>query len=308
MSLDPQAVSFLENIAAQNPPQWQDLPVTEGRELFDSLGHLYGTPLALPRIDKLATPDGIPLRLYAATEHDRQPAVVYFHGGGWVLGNLDSHDALCRRLAFESKCTVISVDYRLSPEHRFPVPLEDCYSATRFVLEHAEELGVDPDRLAVAGDSAGGNLAAAVCLRARDENGPAIQLQVLMYPVIEANFDSNSYQEFAAGFGLSKANMIWFWDQYLANGSDTNHPLAAPAKAADLAGLPAAHVITAEYDVLRDEGEAFARQLSAAGVTVSSQRYQGQLHGFIHLSGAFDAAAVAIADIGKILNAHFEMS
>jgi acetyl esterase len=194
---------------------------------------------------------------------------------------------------------VFSVDYALSPESPFPKPLDDCYSATRHVADRASDFGIDANNVAVVGDSAGGNLAAAVSLRARDEAGPKIKLQVLIYPVIEPDFESESYLEFAEDHGLSRATMQWFWEQYM--GEQASGWLSVPSKADSHAGLPAAHVITAEYDVLRDEGEAYARRLSAAGVQITSKRYDGNLHGFVHFAGMFDDGMTATNDIAQIL-------
>ena len=307
MPLTVQAQAFLDAVAAQNPPAWEDLPPQQGREAFSGLIDLFGEGPSISRVENQSLPGGINVRIYADVRNDnesdaRQPVVMYFHGGGWVLGNLDTHDALCRRLAKASNCTIISVDYSLSPEARFPVALQQCYDATMYVADHAQELGVRSGNLAVAGDSAGGNLAAAVALKARDEGGPTIRLQVLIYPVIEPNFETDTYQRFAENHGLSRSNMKWFWLQYL--GDQAPVALAAPSRTASLARLPAAHVVTAEYDVLRDEGEAYARRLAAAGVPTTTRRYDGNLHGFIHFAGMFDDGVAATNDIGNILKQH----
>lgn len=299
MPLHPQAQSFLDAVAEQNPPGWEELTPQQGREIFDSFGDLFGQGPELNRVEDRTLPGGVRIRFYRDSDEHACPVVVYFHGGGWVLGNRLTHDAVCRRLAKASGCAVVSVDYALSPEHPFPKPLEDCYAATNYVAQHGDEFGVDTDRLAVAGDSAGGNLAAAVALRSRDEDGPSIQMQVLIYPVIEPNFDTNSYSQFAEGFGLTRAGMKWFWQQYL--GSQDAPPQAAPAKANSLKRLPATHVITAEYDVLRDEGESFAQRLTESGVPTTHKRYDGNLHGFVHFAGIFDDGIAATNDIAQIL-------
>ena len=307
MPLTAQAQAFLDAVAAQNPPPWEDLTPQQGRDAFSGLIDLFGEGPSVSRIENASLPGGIDVRIYAdssgSNESDaRQPAVLFFHGGGWVLGNLDTHDAMCRRLAKASGCTMISVDYSLSPEARFPTALRQCYDATTYVADHAEVLGVRSEHLAVMGDSAGGNLAAAVAIKARDEGGPAIKLQVLVYPVIEPNFETETYQRFAEKHGLSRSNMKWFWQQYL--GDQEPVPLAAPLRADTLAGLPAAHVVTAEYDVLRDEGEAYARKLAADGVPATTRRYDGNLHGFIHFAGVFDDGLAATRDIGDVLKQH----
>jgi len=304
MSLTEQAQAFLDVLAEQKPPRWEDLPTEDARSLFASLGDLFGTGPPVARIVDHVLPGNLKVRVYSNRREPldgqgAQAAVMYMHGGGWVLGDLDTHDALCRRLAVESDCAIIAIDYALSPEARFPVALHQCYDATVHVANHADAFGVDPGRIAVAGDSAGGNLAAAVAMKARDQGGPPIRLQVLVYPVIEPSFDTSSYQAFAEQHGLTRASMQWFWQQYLGQQAPTPH--AAPSLAASHEGLPPAHIVTAEYDVLRDEGEAYARQLSAAGVPVTHRRYDGNLHGFIHFAGAFDDGLTAAKDIAEIL-------
>jgi len=208
------------------------------------------------------------------------PAIVYIHGGGWVLCSLDTHDNTCRNLSAGVGAVVVSIDYRMAPEYRFPVATDDCLTAVRWVADHAAELGIDPRRLIVAGDSAGGNLSAVTALRIRDEGGPALCGQMLIYPVtddIVAGFPS--YSEFAEGFGLTADDMAWFWDHYVPDPAMRLHPHASPLRAKSLAGLPPALVLTAGCDVLRDEGEAYAGRLAAAGVTLDFRRYEGLHHG-----------------------------
>lgn len=299
MPLCPQAQAFVDAIAEQQLPGWHEMSPAEGRAVFNSLEVRFGEGPALAKVEDQTLPGDVDVRVYSDAPEKRQPAVIYFHGGGWVLGNVDTHDALCRRLAKASNCTVVSVDYALAPEHPFPKPLDDCYRATEHVAKFADDYAIDPSRIAVMGDSAGGNLAAAVALRARDESGPAIKLQVLLYPIIERNFESGSYQEFADGYGLTRTTMQWFWDQYM--GDAEPGPLAALTAADSLTGLPAAHIVTVEYDVLRDEGEMYARLLTEAGVPSTLRRYDSNLHGFIHFAAAFDDAAVATADIVAVL-------
>ncbi len=257
-------------------------------------------PENVAKIEDRSVPGGPRVRVYTPAGPCPKPALVYFHGGGWVLGAPETIDVPCRRLANASGCVVVSVDYRLAPEHHFPTPLDDCYTATRYVAEHAAELGVDSRRIAVGGDSAGGNLAAAVTLLARDRGGPALAFQLLIYPVTNHAFDTPSYQAFGRDFGLSEAAMRWFWTQYLARPEDGDNPLASPLKA-DLRGLPPALVITAEFDPLRDEGEAYAARLRAAGVHVQARRYDGQLHGFFQMGGVMDKGNKAIDDSAAAL-------
>jgi acetyl esterase len=298
MTLHPQAKAFLDSLAEQNGPGWEELSPQEGRELFSSLTDLFGDAPQVAGVEDRFVHDDLAVRIYSPSGDGPFPAIVYFHGGGWVMGDLDTHDALCRRLSIAAESVVVSVGYRRPPEVTFPAPLEDCYAATQFVAEQSESLHVDPAQITIAGDSAGGNLAAAVAMMARDRNGPEIRFQLLIYPVLNHQCDSASYTEFADGrFGLSKAAMQWFWKLYLGDTGDGNSQLVAPLLADDLQGLPATHVITAEYDVLRDEGEAYVARLQAAGVPVTHQRYDGMIHGFVHFAGLFDVARKAMDDI-----------
>ncbi|WP_251343379.1 alpha/beta hydrolase [Haloplanus halophilus] len=227
-----------------------------------------------------------------------RPVLVYLHGGGWVRGDLDTHDGLCRLLAGAADCVVVSVDYRRAPEHPFPTPVRDAYAATAWASEHAGVAGGDPDRIVVGGDSAGGNLAAATTLLARERGGPEIAHQVLLYPVTDHAFDTASYAENASGYLLSRASMRWYWDRYLDDEVDGANPYASPLRAADLSGVPSATVITAGYDPLRDEGAAYADRLRQAGVAVTHENYPGMVHvfaSFPDLDRARDARRV-IAD------------
>ena len=236
----------------------------------------------------------LPVRVYAPKGRGPFPILVFFHGGGWVLGSLDTHDPMCRALCAGAECVVVSVDYRLSPEHRFPAATDDALAATRWVVDHAALVGGDPTRTAVAGDSAGGNLATVTALRARDEGGPALRGQLLIYPVVGYHTPPTpSYIENAEGYGMTREAMVWFWEQYLADGAQATHPHAVPLVAPDLRGLPPALVITAEYDVLRDEGERYVERLRAAGVPARLSRYDGVHHRFAELIGILDQAAKA---------------
>ena len=222
------------------------------------------------------------------------PVVMYFHGGGWVLGDRDTHDRLLREIAVGVQAAVVFVDYARSPEAHYPVAIEQAYAATRYVADNAAELRIDPLRLAVAGDSVGGNMVAAVTLMAKQRRGPTIAFQVLFYPVTDAGFDTPSYRRFADGPWLTKRAMQWFWDAYLPDPAARKQPTATPLSASldQLAGLPEALVITDENDVLRDEGEAYARKLSDAGVRVISVRYNGTIHDFVMLNALADTPAV----------------
>ena len=226
---------------------------------------------------------------------DPPPLVVFCHGGGWVFGDLDGHDAICRQLANRSSCVVMSVDYRLAPEHRFPAPLEDAYAALEWAAGHGDELRADTTRLVMAGDSAGGNLAAAATLLARDRGGPTVAFQLLIYPVLDADFSRPSYVENATGYLLTAKQMQWFWDQY-ADESDRRNPHASPVWASDLTGLPPAHIVLGEYDVLRDEGQHYANRLREAGVATSVTTYPGAFHGFFGFGALIPVAKSAFED------------
>ncbi len=233
----------------------------------------------------------IPVRIYTPEGNPPMGVLVYYHGGGFVLGDLESHDRVCRSLANKAGCVVVSVGYRLAPEHVFPAAADDCYAATKWVAGNAASIGADPARLAVGGDSAGGNLAAAVAMMARDQGGPAIAFQLLFYPVTDCALDTPSQKEFAAdGYVLSRGDMEWFWNHYLGSGADAEktNPYACPLRAKNLAGLPPALVMTASHDPLRDEGERFAQRLISAGVKVTCTRYEGVTHGFISFADALD--------------------
>ncbi|MFN0095995.1 MAG: alpha/beta hydrolase [Dehalococcoidia bacterium] len=222
----------------------------------------------------------IPVRIYTPPRVNlTRPGLVWFHGGGWVFGDLESADNTARALCMAADCVVVSVDYRLAPEHKFPAAADDCYAVTKWAFENAANLRIDAKRLAVGGDSAGGNLAAVVAQLAKT-GGPELSFQLLVYPVTDANFTTGSYAANASGYLLTKVDMEWFWECYLASPAQASDPKAAPLQATDLGGLPPALVLTAEFDPLRDEGEAYAAKLKAAGVAVESTRYDGMIHGF----------------------------
>lgn len=244
----------------------------------------------------------VPVRIYEPEGAGPHPAVVYFHGGGWVVGSVDSHDPLCRALTNAAAAVVVSVDYRLAPEHTFPAAAEDAYAATEWVLERAAELDVDPGRIAVAGDSAGGNLAAVVALMARDRDGPGIAHQVPIYPVTDHTLAYDSYPE-NAEWGPTSEAMGWFWDHYLARDVDAYNPYAAPLWARSLADLPPATVVTAGFDTLRDEGVAYAERLEEAGVDARLRHYEGMTHGFMNILGDPDLSRArdAVGDVAADL-------
>lgn len=236
----------------------------------------------------------IPIRIYRPNDDRDLPLLMWFHGGGWVLGDLDTGEFKCRKLAHDVGCVVVSVDYRCAPETPFPGAIDDCFAATLWAASSADELGIDSSRIAVAGDSAGGNLAACVALRARDTD-LNIVFQLLVYPVIEASFDRASYSENAEGYLLTASAMQWFWDCYVPDVADRAHPDVAPLRASDLSGLPPALVMTAEFDPLRDEAEDYGHALRAAGVDTVTRRYFGMTHAFYMLPTEIPVAEIDAA-------------
>ena len=247
----------------------------------------------------------IPVRVYSAQPDAALPALVYFHGGGWVVGDLDSHDNVCRALANRSGCSVVSVHYRRAPEAEYPAAADDCYAAAVWVAEHAAEVGGD-GRIAVGGDSAGGNLAAVVSQMARERGGPQIAAQILIYPVTDFSFETDSYQLNGDGsYGLSEAGMRWYWGLYAPDEARAVEPYASPLRTGDLSNLPPALVQTAEYDALRDEGEAYGAALEAAGNTVCTTRYDGVIHGFVSMFAAVPEGSAALDEIAECLRAAF---
>ena len=309
MPLDPQARRFLHKLSLVDLPPVDQIPLSDLRAMVTPVP---GKPDAIGGRDIrfIPGPDPdveLPVRVYwPARETDGPndspfPVMVYFHGGGWVMGNLEAYDILCRKLANAGQCVVVSIDYRLAPEHRFPCAAEDAHAATVWVAENASELDIDPSRLIVAGDSAGGNLAAAVCLMARDRKSVDIAQQVLIYPVTDHNFDRPSYIDNGEGYMLTRHSMKWFWEQYVEYAADRSHPYVSPVRADSLAELPPAFVISAEFDPLRDEGEAYARRLEAFGVPVELTRVAGQIHGFLRWTDKFDAALEMVDHIGNFV-------
>jgi acetyl esterase len=244
---------------------------------------------------------------YSADPHlvpaPSRPVVLFFHGGGWVLGSVASHDALCRRLSHESVCIVASVEYRLAPEHKYPAAVQDCLAATQWVGEHAAELGGDPARIAVVGDSAGGNLAAVVARLARDRGGPPLAFQVLIYPITDYLPGFKSYERNGTGYFLTTEDVRWFWRNYLNDPSEGRQPDAAPLRAEDLSALPPALVLVAEYDPLLDEGLAYADRLEAAGVPVERIVCDGMVHGFVRRLDAYDRARTVVRHLARSLRA-----
>lgn len=308
MPLDPEAKAWLDQMATSSLPEWHTVSPDEARRLM-KLSYGVGAPKEpVARIDDGAIPGPagqIPVRVYHPGTDGLLPVYVYFHGGGWVLGDLDSHDAPCRALANQVPCLVVSVDYRLAPEHPYPAAPEDAYAAVCWIAEHAGELGGDGSRLALGGDSAGGNLSAVVTQMIRERGGPRIALQVLVYPVTDFDFDSSSYREVGDGYFLTAEKMAWYTDHYLPNVAQRREPYAAPLRASDFADLPPALVITAEYDPLRHEGEAYAEKLRAAGVPVTCTCYPGMIHGFFNRLAEMDLGRKAVRQAAEALREAF---
>lgn len=237
-------------------------------------------------------------RVYLPADPGPHPLMVYLHGGGWVMGDLEMHDGTCRQFCNRLQCSVVNVDYRLAPEHPFPVPLDDAWEAVQWAVAHAPELKADPARLIVAGSSAGGNLAAAVALRARDQGGPEIALQLLIYPVLDPQCDTASYAEHGEGYLLDRDEMEFYWRSYVPDPDRRRDPYAAPSASEALEGLPPAIVASAEYDPLRDEAEAYARRLQDAGVPTVLRRFDGQIHGFLTLM----ATGSAVDELARLVS------
>jgi acetyl esterase len=306
MALDPQAAMFLEAFSkAGGPEPWEVAPDVARNFAAQRRAAMPPGPAAIVE-DHLAPCDGGPIlvRVYKPLQPTAaaQGCLVWFHGGGFVLGSVRESDRDCRQIAHLSGCAVGSVDYRCAPEHVFPAASDDCYAATSWIHAHARELGLDPARIAVGGDSAGGNLATGVAMRARERGAFALRFQVLLYPVTDlASFDTPSYHEFADGYFLTKRTMLWFRDHYVPNAAEQAHPLASPLRAAELSGLPPALVITPENDPLRDEGEAYAERLATAGVRVMRRRWPGMIHGFVSMFPYLDSATLALQEIAAAL-------
>jgi acetyl esterase len=255
----------------------------------------------------IPTPAGqVKIRIYRPSPREGLPIMVFFHGGGWVTGDLDRHDPLCRELTARIGCVTVSVDYRLAPENKFPAGLDDCYAAVQWAAANASSLGADASRLALCGDSSGGNLAAATSLLARDRGGPQIICQALLYPVLDSSLDTPSQRSLAEGYFLTRQRMEWYWKQYVKNDADRVNPYASPAHAAELKNLPAAIIFTAEFDPLRDEGASYAQRLERAGVKTTYRCYEGTIHGFISFAAAIDKGKQAIAEASVLMRSAFQ--
>ncbi|RDZ44379.1 alpha/beta hydrolase [Haloferax sp. Atlit-10N] len=308
--LDPQAHAAVAEVERLGLPEWSALGVESARRVEDEVFSAGDAP-EVARVtnfaidgesgDGAASTHEIPLRVYHPEPGETRPAVAFFHGGLWAMGTLDSIDGVCRRLAVRSGRVVVSVDYRLAPEYPFPAGLDDCVRAVEWLAERGASVGADPDRVAVAGTSAGGNLAAAVCLHAREFDGPTIERQVLLYPMTDCSADHDSLRENADGPLLTRRDVLWAHDTYLRNPVDRHNPFAAPLRADSHADLPPAHVVTAGFDPLRDEGAAYASVLDAAGADVVHDHEAAMPHGFLSLAADVDAADAALDRVADAL-------
>lgn len=296
MPLVPEYQAMLEALAAEPGPPIPEMTPEEARALYRMMRPL-NEDLAVGEVIERGVPGPageVPLRIYRPQAPGPHPVVVYFHGGGWVIGDLDTADAACRDLCETAGCVVVSVDYRLAPEHRFPAAVDDCYAALEWVAGNGGELGGN-GRLAVAGESAGGNLAAVLSLKARDEaaskvDGPQIDFQLLLYPVVDHDLSRPSYVDNGSGYILETPTMHWFWDHYCPDPASRSDPYASPLKADDHSGLPPALVMTAEFDPLRDEGNLYAETLAAAGTQAEAVCYDGLVHDFFATAQQFEAS------------------
>lgn len=309
MTLDPQVQALLDQMQQEPPPKLFEVPLVEARGFGREMGKMFGAPdipIGACEDRRIPGPAGdIPVRIYTPMEAGADPlaCIVYYHGGGMVVGDLDGYDSLCRQLSNETGARVVSVDYRLAPEAKFPAAVDDAYAALEWVAANAAELGVDPSRIVAAGDSAGGNLSAVVSLLARDRKGPPIAFQLLIYPWTDANPETASRSDLAEGYFLDAATMDWFLDQYVSSREEHDDPRMSPLRAKDFAGLPPAHVITAGFDPLKDEGRAYADRLAAAGVKVTHKEYPGMIHGFFAMAGVLDQGRIAIKEATQALKA-----
>ena len=304
MSLHPQVAALLERVARSPLPKYHSVSPFVARRIYrDTRAALAAKAPDMAQVRLLAFPS-YAIRVYRPAAEQTLPALVYFHGGGWTIGDVDTHDALCRQLAAGARCVVFSVDYRLGPEHPFPAAVEDCVAATRFVAENAEQLNVRG--IAVGGDSAGGNLAAVVALHAREAGGPAIDFQLLVYPATDQRLASASHERNARGYLLERESIEFFRRCYLPNEKDYVDWRASPLLAQDHRRLPPALVLTAGYDPLLDEGKAYAERLRAAGVEVAYREYPDMVHGFLLMGGVLDTANAAVAECCAALRRAFE--
>ena len=310
--LDPQVAGLLKQMAALKVPELHTLGAKAARELFDgpSMKLLMGKPEKVAKVEDLKIPGSagqIPIRVYTPEGKGPFPVFVYLHGGGFVVGTIALGENLCRVVANKASCVAVSVEYRLAPEHKFPAAVDDAYEATKWAAKNANQINGDPNRIAVGGDSAGGNLSAVVSLRARDEGEKFPVYQVLMYPVTQQDMHATgSRTEFSEGYFLTGGDMLWFGDQYFEKNQNRRVPYASPLLAPKLSGLPPALIITAGFDPLRDEGEAYGEKLKKSGIPVKISRYEGMIHGFISMDAVISKAKDAMTEVATSLSNAFQ--
>jgi acetyl esterase len=312
MSLDPQVKAFIDTLNATPPPPLAQFTVEMARQGMAAMFGTKGEPRPVGATNDFTIPDedGCPMRARSYRPFESiglLPVLLFIHGGGWVAGDLDSYDALCRELTETSGCLLIAFEYRLAPEHKFPAAPLDCYAALRWVATNASELGGAGDRIAIGGDSAGGNLSAVVAQMARDRGGPAIMFQLLVYPATDHACDTPSYRDNGKDYLLTTEGMHWNYAHYLSDTRSGSDPLVSPLRATDFSAFPPALIITAEFDPLRDEGEVYAERLRDAGVAATVKRYDGMIHAFFSLGDYFDQGRQAVHDAGAALRRVFNL-
>ncbi|MFD2923419.1 alpha/beta hydrolase [Halobacillus naozhouensis] len=310
MVLDPQVKVLLEQLEANGAPPLESLPPEYARQAFEALeGNAGEAQEPVEGIEERSIPGpngAIDIRLYTPRGTGPHPALIFFHGGGWVVGSLDTHDNVCRALTNLADCVVVSVDYRLAPEHKFPAAVDDCYTAAKWIADHPFPFNIDPSRIAVGGDSAGGNLSAVISHLAKERGTPKLVHQLLIYPSTDFTVETASMKDNSEGYFLTRGSMVYFRDHYLRTPEDAQNPLASPFLINNLSELPTATVITAEYDPLRDEGEAYARRLKEAGVPVVLKRYEGMIHGFVSMADKLDQGKRALEQAAGELRSSFK--
>jgi acetyl esterase len=300
----PQAAALLQQFQEQGMPPFEKMSVAEARQATMGFKGLMGEPKPVANVDDhlIGRPKGetaLGVRVYTPLGTPPFPILVYLHGSGWTIANVDVVDTVSRTLANVTAAVVVSVDYRKGPEHKYPAALDDCFEALQWAAEHAAEIGGNASLLGIIGDSAGGNLAAALTLLARERGEAKIAYQVLIYPAMDLAFNTTSYEENADGYLITRESMRWFWANYVNSPEEAADPLVSPLRAPNLAGLPPALIITAGYDPLRDEGEAFGKRLKEAGVPVKATRYEDMIHGFLWMGGVLDRTRQLFEEIGN---------
>jgi acetyl esterase len=305
-ALHPAAARLFADMQAQKFPGWAYMTLSDARAALSALRPLAGEPEPVSRVEDVQIPgeSQIPARVYVPHADQPMPVLVHFHAGGWIAGDYQDIDTPVRALVNATRCAVVSVNYRLAPEHKFPAALEDAYAAVRWASSNGSKFGWDGSRLGVSGDSSGGNLAAAVSLMARDNSGPVIRFQLLIYPVLDSNYGTESYRQFGATFP-TRTDMLWFHCNYVRHPDELDSSYVSPLRAPDLSGLPEAFIVLPEADPLRDEGLLYAERLRQAGVCAEARVYPGMIHGFWQFGALFEEARIATADAARAIQLVF---